>query len=435
METTETGIVTKTPTPPATVPPALATKPAAQPDAAPKSGKPKGINPKGVFAKLMRDYDPNKVQVLDLQFGTRKVGERDQTVSVLDTGTGKIDVYPVVSRFEPKTGHTIRCFVFFRTKDMLVKGHKTKKTAGFAIPVNLREAQRTNEWLGLRNNILTVTFRRNKENNGYYGFGPNGKVVVVPDGTGFEPPTDKETSVMVSETFNCYIAHCEAEYLGGQETEEKGQALVQQAEMVGAILDDVDTYCFTVAGRLFDACEILGVPSTAREKDIKAAYHRLATTDHPDKRMQEFRKLTGSEPSGGDKVQFNYEWLLIEKAHERLELQHVRQTARSKYMKKGVEAQADMPALLSVSTLAKKLGKRIEIVKTALKHIGYDGVIGRTSMGRDIACTVVGCIASGTIDDLSAPADQSRVITPGGLEVADIKGFETKFADKVANGK
>lgn len=363
----------------------------------------RGIDPRAVFFQLMRDVDPKKVEVHTLQFGIRKRGDSEQIVSILDTGTGeKIEVYPVVSRFQPRLGRDIRCYVITRQKEEEIGGQKVTVTRGFAIPVNLRQAQRDGEWLGIRNNILTLKFRQNHKDGkvSHYAFGPNGKKVIVPDDAGLDIFVGEEANYMVSERLSCYLAHCLVPEDELAAEEKKGtSSLLVLAESVGAVLRGVDEYGFYFEGKLLDACEELKLPATASAQQIEARYRELAKTEHPDAKCIQHRQITGEEPSVEDKKYFNREWQIIEAAKERLLLVRTREKVRKEYFPRGRKALPDLPLQLTVATLASRLKVNLPVIKKALKEIGLEAATGKFMLSQEVAWTAAGLIIANAAKD------------------------------------
>lgn len=363
----------------------------------------RGIDPRQVFAQMLReDFDPNKIEALHLVFGTRKRGGHEQIVSVIDLRDGrKADTYPVASRFQPTPGRTIQCYVFFRKKKTELRGREEERITGFAIPINIREAERHGEWLGIGNNLLKLVFREGDEGS-YYAFGPNGKRVILPKEAGFEPSTEKEAIYMVSELMNCYIAHClvPPEEMAQEEGDVNDRALVLQAETVGAVLESIDTYGIRLAGRIYDACELMDLPATATMEEIRARYRALQKVQHPDKRVAEFRALTGSEPAAQYLQSWNHEFRLIDEAHNRMVLIRERAEATRQYLEKGRESHRQMPIQITVGDLGDRLNKTLPDMKKVLGEIGYPGVVKKTVLGQKIAWVAAGCVLSEPVDDL-----------------------------------
>lgn len=399
-------------------------------------GKHSGIDSKAVFGQILRnDFDPERIEALDLVFGERqRGGGNKQVVSIIDLRDGrKADAYPVISRFQPTPGRQIRCYVFFREKKVDVRGKKESRITGYAIPINIRDADRHGEWLGIGNNILKgLKFRPNRDGDGYYAHGPNGKVVIVAKDAGFDPSTQPKANYMVSEQINCYVAHCvvpdEELALG----EDDSPAMVLQAEtMTGVILEGVDTFGFKFAGKFQDSCEILKLPATATEREVMARYKQLAITEHPDAKANEFRTLTGSEPTAQDLQSWNFDFALIQAAKDRMLVVRQREAMRKQHLVNGRTADPEMPNQLSVGQLAKRLGRNRAFTRTALERIGYPGVVAKTTIGQLIAWVATGYANSGALDDLSTE-EEPAILPPGNgeakldlavLKLAFLKGF------------
>lgn len=389
-----------------------------------------GIDPRQVLAQLMQHQDveelSKKIVVMNLTFGIRQRsfyedGRKvtyEQKVSIVDLGNGQVmDVYPVTDRFDPLLGVENKepCFVIRAASRFFNKEtqQEEEKPVGYAILVNLREGARKGAWKGLGNMIYRLKFQKSQRSEGgFVARGPNGRKVLVPANSGFEPLVGQVANYMVSQPApSVCLAHCIVpdEDVKEGDAKKKGtdsKSLVLMAESVGAVLAGVDTFGFTVAGRLYDACQILNLPATATEREVEGAYKKLALTEHPDKKVVEFRNLTGSEPPPAIMQGFNHEWTLIEMAKEKFVLNHLRTKAKNSYLKLGREAMPDLPVQIKVKNLAARLQKTISVVKYVLAKVGYEVKDGKTELQQIIAWTAVGLLASGelNLDELTAAA-------------------------------
>ena len=370
------------------------------------SKKHQGIDPRGVFEQMLKgDFDPTKVEAIDLVFGHREFKGQKRILSVIDLGGGdKADTYPLVCRFKPTLGRTIPSFVFFRKKDVPRRsGGIQKRITGFAMPRNLRDAQRRGEWAGIGNNLLELKFEPSRdEKGGWIATGPNGKIVILPKDSGVEPEVGKVETYMVSEHMGHFIAHCKVEK-AAQEDKKKLDADVKEMALV-LQAETVDTYGFVIGGRLYDACEIMDLPATATEKEVRARHRQLAANEHPDKKANEYRKLTGSEPIAADRQDWNFEFQLIERAYQRMMIIRKRIAMSQRFFRLGKEAKPELSVQLAVYELAKIAGHNTNFLKKVFNRVGYPGVLAETQVSRPIAWVVLGAIAGGKIDDLEPTA-------------------------------
>lgn len=387
----------------------------------------RGIDPLKVMKQMIAETARAASAEQEFQFYPLIFGQREdrkgnqQIMSVVDLGDGqRMDVFPILQRFQPPEGKVIHCYVATRSVPVRYKGEIERdkdgnpktRLVGFAIPADLLAAEQDGYWRGAGNNLIACAFQGKDREvevrvkgkpetriyTDYVGRGPNGKVVLA--APGFVPSTGVEIVVQVTEKINLFWAHCVVpEEVRNLPEEAQEQALVRMAETVGAVLAAADDYRIKVGGRPYDACAVLNTPSTASRAEIKARFKELQAANAPDKKVAEHQRLTGKEPPAALVQQWNHSFAVVTAAKDRMLLVLERYGAMRKYLNKGKSGDPAMPAQIMVGQLAGRAECSHELARRALERIGYPGVVNKTMLSRDIAWTALGLIRSGALDE------------------------------------
>ncbi len=347
-----------------------------------------------------------KIETHELVFVEREVkGGGQQKFAVIDSAGG-IEVYPLLSRFDPRLGKKYTCHVIFKKDEKRLGGK-----LGFALPVSLLKLK-ADEWMPPSANVLRhVLFHKSDGKGGAQYVGRpmkgggqrlNGKVVVVFGD--YEPPTDKPVDVLVAERVSCFAV------AGEVKAEQPGQigtmgALVLAAETAETILGSVDPFMVLHGGTYFDAAQVLGVSKAASARDIKKTAQKKLQENHPDTKIGGFRKQFGCDPDPRTVAEWEDDNMLLGACRDKMMVYGKRRDAEAEYGPAGKKFKKPM----RLDRLAHNLICTLEEAIAAAKECGYE-VKEDTLIGQGLCGVLSGYFARKAAK--CAPGDNDKPAEP-----------------------